>query len=88
VTSRKYPLSSARGVRHEFLREGKNRRNAVNMANVEQHSFGDLAGHVAWLKVDDKQGLPTFDLGFRVSSFAAYTRRYRPLVISENAGQP
>src|SRR5215213_8687080 len=79
--------TGARAVWHNTFRHGQHGRHAIGVPYVEEHPFGDFAHHPPWLKVDDKQRLPSLYL-FRVWALCFEPGQYLSFVIAKIDCEP
>src|SRR5262249_29517085 len=79
-------LAGTSAVRNRTLRDRKDRRYTVSVANIKEHTFGSFAGHFARLQIYYEQGLSPFNF-VRIGAFLFDARENRAGVIAEIYGE-
>lgn len=60
----------------------QHRNDPVQVADVEEHAFGNHSCHFSWCKIHNKQGLLTLDLA-RVGTLTFHSSQNRALVVAK-----
>src|SRR5580704_1054983 len=76
------PLAGASAVGNRPLRQGERGSNAIGVADIEKHSFGNFSGHLARLEIQHKKGLAGFQFA-RIIALLPDPGENRPRVIAE-----
>ena len=82
-----FGLAGSRAVGYLFFGHGEHRCNPICISDVEQHSFRDLAHHLAGFQVHHEQGLQALDL-LRIGSLLFDAGQYGARPIAEGHPEP
>src|SRR5689334_15942642 len=75
-------LFRASPVRHGTFRHEDRGLDAVCESHVEEHAFGDLACHLSWRKIHNKQSLPAFQI-LEIGTFPFDARKNASFVVAK-----